>query len=255
MNMAIQHQDFFYVNPEDVQKSHLILKDEEFHHAVHVHRKQINQIIWAVNGRGLAYECLVTDIKKDALVAKILNMYHNLSEPAFKLHLGFALIKGSKIDWLIEKCTEVGVSAFLPFISSRTESNVTSTKIQRWQRLTLSAMKQCGRSWKPKIEDPQHFEKLCKNFTGEVKLIAHEAEEQFSLKKYLARYNNKNVPQSGIILIGPEGGFTDQEIMLAISCGFQPISLGSRRLRSETAAVVGAALLLSEMESFIRNNS
>ncbi len=247
-------QDIFYVRPQDVDTDFLTLRKDEFHHLIHVLRKKTGDRFLAVDGEGTIYECLIEQLNHDALKSRILNRHKFIGEPAFKLALALAIPKKNRFDWVVEKCTEIGISQFFPLLTRRTIVKEKSVKIQRCTRIALAAMKQCRRSLLPRIEPPLKFSSLCKSSKEfNIKLLAHEQEKEQDLDDIfnkLAKSNPLECVKSGILCIGPEGGFTEEEVELAVSYGFSTFSLGARRLRSETAAIVGAALLMDKMGEF-----
>ncbi|MFQ5863987.1 MAG: RsmE family RNA methyltransferase [bacterium] len=245
-------KDFFYVRPEDVVKDSLTLQKDEFHHLIHVHRKKTGDSFLAIDGIGTLYDCQIEELEKDSLKARILKKRRNVGEPVFQLTLALALLKKARFDWVVEKGTEIGISKFIPVLSNQIVVSEYACKPERWQRIALAAMKQCGRSCLPTIETPKPIETICENcFDYGLKLIAHEKYSGHNLNdifKSLAQKSHLEFIKSGILLLGPEGGFTDEEVEMALRYGFSAFTLGSRRLRSETAALVGSALILDRMD-------
>jgi 16S rRNA (uracil1498-N3)-methyltransferase len=168
-----------------------------------------------------------------------------LNEPDLEVKLAVAMLKNpSRFDFLVEKCTELGVREFVPVRTERTI--VSKVHAERLQKIALSAMKQCGRSFLPPIHSPMDFHEALTYLKGcERKFITHEkADERIADG---ARKVAGGSSETVAVLIGPDGGFTDGEVQAAVESGFKPVSLGPRRLRSETAAIVlvGAILLNS----------
>lgn len=244
----MDNEEIFYVAPEDVSAEDIILRKEELHHIKNVYRKKRGDHFLAVDGMATAYDCEIASFNKNILHAKIIKKRRNLGEPLFKLTLAVALIKKTRFEWLIEKATEIGVCRFVPLLTERTILNKESLKLPRCRKIALSAMKQSRRSFLPVIEEPISLASAFENsFSFPLKLIAHEKESGEDLHlKSIEQPDAINV-KSGILCIGPEGGFTDDEIQLAKTHGFAVVGLGPRRLRSETAALVGSALILERM--------
>jgi 16S rRNA (uracil1498-N3)-methyltransferase len=145
----------------------------------------------------------------------------------------------SRFDYLVEKATEIGVVRIVPLVTERTIPR--HAKTERWQKLCVAAMKQSGRSVLPEVRQPQPLREFISSCGGDaLKLIPHEQAE-ISL-------SHSRIPGDGpaVVCIGPEGGFSDEEIAIAQEAGFQPVSLGTRRLRTETAAIVACAIVLQE---------
>jgi len=241
-------REIFYVSPDDVFFDTLRLQRLEVHHLVNVHRKKKGDFFIAVDGMGTGYDCEIESLDKNNLTARILKKHRFYGEPLFKLTLALAMHKKSRFEWVIEKATEIGVTNIIPLLSKRTILSERSLKPQRFERIVLSAMKQSCRSFLPTIP-AKNFESLCEDSSNfDIKLIAHEKRTGKNLNEFLQF--EENVLQrikSGIVCIGPEGGFINDEIELANSYGFSTFGLGPRRLRTETAALVAASLILDRM--------
>lgn len=247
------HEDYFYVRPEDVQGDTLILRKDEMHHLVRVRRKKIGSPFLAIDGQGILYQCLVEQLHTQAVHARILKRRRRVGEPNFQLTLAFALTKGRKFDWVVEKGTEIGISKFIPIVTERTVVPEDSVKSRRWQRIALAAMKQCGRSYLPEVQASQPIGAIWQN-SGDyaLKLLAHEkssAALSQIIEQFLENRHLRN-RKSGILLIGPEGGFTETEVQAGLEVGFRKLGLGPRRLRSETAALLGTALILEKLGEY-----
>jgi len=242
-------RELFYVSPEDVFHDTLRLQRQEVHHLLNVRRKKKGDFFIAVDGKGSGYDCEIESFDKNTLTAKILKMHRFYGEPLFKLTLALAIHKKSRFEWVIEKATEIGVINIIPLLTKRTILSERALKPQRFKQIALSAMKQSCRSFLPTITPAKKFESLCEDSSNfGVKLIAHEKETRKNLNEILQF--DENVLQrirSGIVFIGPEGGFTNEEIELANSSGFSTFGLGPRRLRTGTAALVAASLILDRM--------
>jgi 16S rRNA (uracil1498-N3)-methyltransferase len=162
---------------------------------------------------------------------------------ALKVEVAQAVPKGTRMDFVIEKCTELGAAAFLPFYSERSVGrDVGAEKLSRWERLARSAAQQSGRRDIPRVAAPIEFEQLAQRF-GEygAVLFAWETAESVPLRERLPRA----LPAAGrvLVVIGPEGGFTHTEAELAKSRGAALVWLGSRILRTDTAAIVLLAVI------------
>lgn len=243
--------EFCYVRPEDVGGDALTLQKDEVHHLTRVLRKNKHDLICAVDGRGNAYECEIESFEKTSLKARILKRRRLQGEPVFHLTLAVAIPKKDRFEWILEKGTELGVARFVPVLTERTVTNGKAVKPQRCQRILLSAMKQCRRSVLPALEATLQFSEVCRT-SGRfhLSLLAHEKRPDLKLEDAIARKTDSGKPENantGILLIGPEGGFTEAEVAEARDAGFGIFGLGPRRLRTETAALTGAALILDRM--------
>lgn len=234
--------EFFYAPPENFAGEFVELTGDEHHHLTRVLHHKIGDRITVVDGAGNAAvdgEIVFSD--RAITRIKFHTITKNLGEPAVHLTLAQAVPKGARFDWVVEKATEIGVSAFIPLLSEHGEVQPGSGKTERWRRLVLAAMKQSCRSVWPEVNEPTPFFELCqtiKNF--DLALLAHPTEND--ILKDLA---SKAMSQKALLMVGPEGGFTEEEIDAAQKSGCKLLSLGPRRLRSETAGLVAATKVLA----------
>jgi 16S rRNA (uracil1498-N3)-methyltransferase len=230
----------FYVDPNNVHGDSLSIVGDEFHHAAKVLRKKEGDTLVAVNGKGVVYTGVVERLEKNALSLHITSREFGVGEPCLRLIVAQSMPKGSHFDLVVEKGTEIGVSVFQPMISERSIIDPES-RTERWRHKALTAMKQCGRSVCPEIRRTQPFMELLQEPLAEIKFIAHED----VIEENSASWEGLRTAGSAVVFIGPEGGFSDSEFQTAVEFGATPISLGPRRLRSETAALVAAVKILS----------
>ncbi len=236
--------DYFYTPPANIKNNIVVIEGEEFNHLVLVMRKKVEERIMIVDGLGTAYEVQITAIVKRNAEAKILQKFEQHNEPKMKVALAVGILKNpAKFDFLVEKAVELGVHEIIPL---KTEHTIPQqAKIERWQKLALAAMKQCGRSFLPKIHDLMIFDeaiRYSKNFN--TKIILHKPDvlgESANWQMTLPDINRDSV----IVIIGPEGGFSNMEIEKANDSGIKCLELGKRRLRTETAAIAACSLLLT----------
>ncbi len=235
--------DYFYTPPDHVSPSSIIIDGEEFAHLVHVMRKKQGDEIRIVDGRGTAYDAIIEQVKKKMATCTIQAIYRDHHEPARDVAIAVGILKNpSKFDFLVEKASELGVRDIIPLRTARTIPS--HAKSGRWQKLALAAMKQSGRSYLPIVHDVIAFEEMLERSRSyDLKLIAHEKEVDLFTSK-ISRIEKE--PRRSIALVGPEGGFSDDEVTAALNAGFKTVYLGERRLRTETAAIVMSYLLLSQ---------
>lgn len=234
--------EYFYTAPTNISSSSLTIEGEELSHLTHVMRKTAGELIIVVDGVGNAYEATIEEITKQIARCSIRATHARLHEPRLDVTIAVGLLKNhSKFDFLIEKCTELGANSFSPLITERTIPR--HAKTDRWQKLALAAMKQSGRCVLPKVHEPQLFSDYASSTPpSSLRIIPHEKIKSPAIGELL----RDNTNTSTIICIGPEGGFSQEEITHAESVGFLPVSLGDRRLRTETAAIVAAAACLQK---------
>jgi len=242
---------YFYVDPKNVGKDSLRIEGEEAKHICLVLRKGEGEIIDAVDGEGIKYQVQVTAKGKDWVQGKIISQTRKENEPFTELTLAQALIKGVRMDFLVEKVTEIGVSSIIPLITGKglikleKDSKVIS-RVSRWKRIAISGMKQALRSKLPEIQDPVSFQELLAKVKDyDLALIACQAKGSKFLKEIL---EGKKGVKDVLLLVGPESGFTQEELGLSLKSGIIPVSLGPRRLRSETAGIVFSSMVLHELE-------
>jgi 16S rRNA (uracil1498-N3)-methyltransferase len=226
--------DFYYSPPSCINNEELNVFGTEFVHITKVIRKQIGDEIFFVDGLGFIYHCRISSISKNDLSADIISKHESKNENDIAVTLALALLKNpSKFDFVVEKVVELGVKKIIPFISKFTISQ--KPKIDRWQNLAISAMKQSQRAFLPVISETIPFAELL-NYEADLKLIADIDTQSTAAKKETVK--------SVIIVIGPEGGFSNEEILSAEEAGYKKINLSKNRLRAETAAIASIPIIL-----------
>ena len=226
----------FYNKDLSEDDSRLIIEREESRHIVRVLRKKVGDTIYVTNGKGILFTTKIDVINKNNTELKIIN---SKKESKSKFHINIAVAptkNNDRIEWFIEKSTEIGINTISTVLCEKSERK--KIKIDRLEKITISAMKQSLQLHKPIIEELVSFEEFIKNCKSDNKFIAHCKENE---KLFL---NNCKIKAKTItVLIGPEGGFSDNEIDLAEKHGFISVSLGNNRLRTETAAIAATQIL------------
>ncbi len=234
----------FFSSPENIGESDISIRGLEFHHLTKVMRKKTGDEILVVNGLGTAYGCVINQISRDEAICTIQEVYNRYNEPAVSVTLMLPVLKNhSRIEWIVEKGTELGVTRFVPVHTERTIPH--RIRYERLQKIAFAAMKQCRRSFLPGIEDGKNFETLLRTADGVYDKIfmGHEtAPRTASLKDTAGNISGQRV----LLLAGPEGGFSEQEIKLCDESGGQIVTLGTRRYRAETAALLMAAYVIHD---------
>jgi 16S rRNA (uracil1498-N3)-methyltransferase len=231
---------FFYINEYDASQKQIVLDEDTSKHIAQVLRMNKGEMLNLTDGRGnLLKGEVIDDHKKHSRVG--------VTESRFTPHasrnitIAISLLKNSnRFEWFLEKATEIGVHAIIPLICKRTEKQ--KLREDRMQNILISAMLQSQQCWLPVLHKPIDYELIFRQeeiIHASQKFIAHCIEEE---KRNLADLVNETL-SSQIILIGPEGDFTNQEVQLAIQNHFDAVSLGDTRLRAETAGVVAATIL------------
>lgn len=238
----------FFVSSENINDHTITLEGENAKHIGSVLRAKTGDIITVCDGEGRDYECEITEITKKAVIAKITDIFTNDNEPDIKLTLYQALPKADKMELVIQKCIEIGVDRIVPV---KTEHAVVKLegkeekKLQRWNKIAEAAAKQCGRGKIPVVDRVMTFkEAINEAISLDSAIIPYEKEKENSLKTFAKGFKGKSIG----IFIGPEGGFSNEEIDFAISNGVKSVTLGKRILRTETAGLVTSVILLYELE-------
>jgi 16S rRNA (uracil1498-N3)-methyltransferase len=219
-----------------------VLDAEESHHCAQVMRQAVGDVFAVFDGRGTEAQARITEISRDQVKFQILAKAGS-PRAAHPVWLAQALTKPKSMDLILQKATELGVSELVLLQSDHSVSQVdedkVGTKIEKWQKLTIEAAKQCGQNWLPVIHPPIAPKDFVTEIPrGAVKLIASLQHEAKPLKSVLKEHLASLKPSTPIvIMIGPEGDFTPAEIGQARSAGFIPVSLGKIILRAETAAI------------------
>jgi 16S rRNA (uracil1498-N3)-methyltransferase len=231
---------FFYINDYDPSKKEIVLDEDTSRHVIQVLRMKLGELLNLTDGKGnLLTVSIVDDHKKHCVV--------NMQEVSYKkpderkVSIAISLLKNAnRFEWFLEKATEIGVNEIIPLLCERTEKE--KFRHERLQGILISAMLQSQQCWLPVLHQPITFKLLLRQeevVNTSQKFIAHCIENE---KRNLADLVNNSL-SSQIILIGPEGDFTREEIDFAIENHFDAVALGETRLRAETAGIVAATLL------------
>lgn len=222
------------------QSGKFFLSEESSKHIIQVLRMKEGEEINITNGKGELLTSSVVTANKRKTEVTITNRKYTSSSTQ-KITVAISPIKNNtRFEWFLEKATEIGISEIIPLICNRTEKN--SMKMERMHNIIVSAMLQSRQGWMPELKEPVKFPEIIKSSGYQQKFIAHCNDSE---KKTLKDFNTGNF--SRIILIGPEGDFTENEITAAGQNNFIPVSLGETRLRTETAGIVAAVLLMNKL--------
>lgn len=220
---------FFFDGP--LGPGDVTLEGPEAHHLAHVRRFESGDAIVLFNGDGHEYPATIIEVAKKQVTVQVGGVESPLRELGFALHIASALPKGDRGDFLIEKLTELGVTDFTPLLTDRSVVKADDAKAEKLRRAVIEAGKQCGRNVLMRVHSPARWAEWCVRQKGR-RLIAHPSTRPES-------------PMAGeaVVAIGPEGGFTEAEVQLALNNGWEVLSLGPRILRVETAAIAAAVRL------------
>lgn len=236
----------FFLNKRSILSGNPALTGSEARHIRNVLRLRPGDRIAVFDGEGTEYECTIVNSSPSCVTLSVLNSTQITRESPVNLTIAQALLKGSnKTDWIIQKLSELGITAYIPFRAHRSipkpDINRAESRRRRWAKIAQESLKQCGRSVAPEIKPFSSFNEMIRSKEQyDIKIILCPEHSERSLKEFIS-----GMPKARKIIgvVGPEGGFTPAEINYARECGYMPVSLGSRILRGETATVVVAAIL------------
>jgi 16S rRNA (uracil1498-N3)-methyltransferase len=207
------------------------LNEDESKHAIRVLRLNLGDEVTLVDGRGNLFNARISDPNPKRCEIIVENVHNDYEKRSYNLHVAISPLKNSdRFEWFLEKATEIGIDTITPLVCGRTEKK--GFNLERSYRIVESAMKQSIKAFRPVINEPQSFKGFINNNSAPVKLIACCEGDRKIIDEVC------KTQQDVIILIGPEGDFTEDEINMSREMGFEPITLGNSRLRTETAGIV-----------------
>lgn len=230
----------FFINPAQIQENSGLITGQEARHISVALRLKPGNIIELFDGEGMIYQAEIVAIDKFSVTIKILSSQRHQDEAPF-LAVAQALIKGSKMDLVIQKATELGVSDLWPTVNQHCAiTSVSDSQLGRWQKISQESCKQCDRPTPMIVHATTPLPQLLaqtNEFTTKIFLWESET------TKGLHDIDLRSPTERTLLLIGPEGGFSSQEAESALDHGFLPVSLGTRMLRAETAAITGISIV------------
>jgi 16S rRNA (uracil1498-N3)-methyltransferase len=237
--------ELYYTDKKNIFSTYLRITGTEAHHITRVMRHKQGDMLYVTDGEGNEFQTMLKSFENKSVDASIINRTRKARETKTNVTLAQSIIKGNHMDFIIEKATELGVQEIIPVITERTIARVSVNKIDRYQKLILAAMKSSTRTRLPYITKPVSFEKLLETTASyDLALLAWEDEKHNRLSNVLSNDFLNKV----LLIIGPEGGFTEKEVTKAKAYGVKCFTMGPRRLRAETAAVSALSLLLYELK-------
>ena len=253
--------EIFYASSDDIGQKDIIISGEEARHIAKVMRHKKGDRVTIVDGRGGEYNCFLQAVSDHSVTAQIVNITRKSREPIKRVTLAQAVPKG-RMDFVVEKGTEIGLCGIIPLITANSvvrgpdekappllpgmEQDADDGKIGRWQRIAVSAMKQSLRSVLPEIHPYTDFKTLiagCDEY--DLAVMADENERKRTVAQVFGELHKE--ARKILCIVGPEGGFTEEETKLAQDKKISTVTLGSRRLRAETAGLVLSTLVLYEL--------
>lgn len=240
----------FFVKVNQIRENIITISGQDVNHIKKVLRKKIGDMITVSDGENKEYTCKIETITDEYIEAVILEQKQIQLENATKIDLIQALPKSDKMEYIIQKTTELGINKIIPVITQRVvvklDDNSKIKKVQRWQKIAEEASKQCKRDNIPQIDSIIHISNLVEKLKEyDIVLLAYENEKQERIKDIIEEIKKSN---KIAIMIGPEGGFEENEIKYLLEYqNTKIISLGKRILRTETAGIVVTSILKYEI--------
>jgi len=224
----------FYVT--DLDGDSCTLDETESRHCARVLRMSKGDRVNLIDGKGVFCEGLITDPDPRACMIRITDRKEEFEKRNYRLHIAISPLKNpDRFEWFVEKSVEIGVDELTPLICRNTEKP--GIKKDRINNIIVSAMKQSIKAYRPVLNDPQDFSEFTGREYSGLKIIAHcsQSQQRSAITDIYSKGND------AVIMIGPEGDFSDDEIAVAIEKGFRPVHLGRSRLRTETAGVAACS--------------
>lgn len=235
----------FFTAKNRISGNEIVLDEESSKHLIKVLRYKIGDKIDVCDGENTDYHCEILDSSENVKL-QILSSENSKSEFPFEVILYQGIAKGEKMDNIIQKATELGITKIVPVSTKNTVVKLDGKedkKITRWQKIALEAAKQSERGVIPVVENPISFKEAIKIASSSTSMICYGREDNYTLKNFFEDKNVGSDTTSISFFIGPEGGFDPKEIEDAKSLGIEPISLGDRILRTETASIAFLSML------------
>jgi 16S rRNA (uracil1498-N3)-methyltransferase len=237
----------FFVERINLTGSTALISGPDARHIKTVLRLNPGDEIELFDGTGGVYPARITSFLPKQVKVDLLGKYHLTAESPVCITVAQAYLKDNKMDTLVRQLTELGITAWFPFISERSVPTPNNKRIegrrQRWQKIAQESLKQCRRGRLPLIGHLETFRAVLETAqASDLKIIFWENENR-SLQSVVEPSRPERTVRSIFLLLGPEGGFAIQEVQQAVACGFQSLSLGPRILKAETATVAACALI------------
>jgi 16S rRNA (uracil1498-N3)-methyltransferase len=235
----------FYAPPAQINDTQITLNEDEAHHLTRVLRLSTGAQVFAFDGAGNEYACVVSHTDKRTATLTIERQLTDAVESPLELTLAQALVKGDKFDLIVQKATELGVTRVVPLITENSDirkaEERAENKLARWRRIALEATKQCGRRRLLEISEPIRFVDFCVSDKSKIRWLLAERDGAHSPFQPIANAT------SATVAVGPEGGWSDDELKCARQNQYAVLQLGTRILRTETAALVAITLAQAQL--------
>ncbi|MFW6126022.1 MAG: RsmE family RNA methyltransferase [Chloroflexota bacterium] len=235
----------FFIPADWINENRVVIHGSQVHQLRDVLRLRKGDRIAVLDNSGHEYEVTLVSVGREQVYGVVAGR-RLVEEPRARVTLYQAMLKGNKFDFMLQKCTELGVARFVPMVCQRcvaANPAASETKLERWHRIIVEASEQSGRGKLPALERSAGFEHACQSASG-LSLLPWERENRLGLRQALHQQGSRHRgPVEVSLFVGPEGGFTPGEAEFAESCGIVPVTLGRRVLRAETAGLVAATVV------------
>lgn len=242
----------FYIKNNQIDENKITLYGSDVKHIKNVLRHKIDDLITICDEDGTRYISKIVRMENDEIVLDVTEKLIDSNEPLVAITLVQGLPKSDKMDFIVQKCTELGAKEIIPTTMERTvvkiDDSNSAKKVERWNKIAFEASKQCGRTRVPTVEKIVNLENIVENLSKyDIVIVPYECEKDNMLKTVL-RNIDTNIRNIAVV-IGPEGGFSEKDIVLLEKLpNVKKISLGKRILRTETAGIATIAMLLYEYD-------
>ncbi|WP_240416943.1 16S rRNA (uracil(1498)-N(3))-methyltransferase [Paenibacillus periandrae] len=248
----------YFIAPEQFTEAAVTISGDDAHHLVRVMRAKEGEQVIVSDGESREALVRIRELDKDQVTADIVELLSMNHEANVEVWIAQSLPKGDKMETVIQKGTEIGAARFIPFISERTVVQLDAKKegkrVERWQKIAKEAAEQAHRNRVPVVDIPLTWKALLQQAgLADAAWICYEKENGLQLRQQIqAALASRQVTDTStdkiklMLIVGPEGGFSEREVEAAEAAGCRSISLGKRILRTETAAMVGLTCILYE---------
>ena len=237
----------FYIDKNNIINNKVLISRDEARHIIKVLRYKIDDLITLFDSEGRTYECVIKAFENERITAEIIEKIENKNSETTKIVLAQAVLKSKKMDSVIQKSTELGISRIIPFFSSRTipkwNSDKCFDKAEHWRNIVKASVKQSGIRKMPCVDNIISYDEIISSNLNMNKILLYEKERNVSFKKII---NTITFPSDILIMVGPEGGFTIEEVSRAKQSGFLTTSIGKLILRAETVPIAILSILQYE---------
>jgi 16S rRNA (uracil1498-N3)-methyltransferase len=244
----------YFLSKEQFKDAYVMIDGEEAKHIIRVMRMGVGDLIVCCDNEGDCYLCNISEMFSDTVIANVVERIKKNVELPIEVTIAHGLPKGDKLELVIQKGTELGAASFMPFQAERSivkwDDKKEKKKIERWNKISKEASEQSHRQYVPRVEMVQTFKQLIQRFhLYSYVIVAYEEEAKNDEKsRFHLTLSQMKLGDSLLLVVGPEGGFSDREVKVMCEAGATSCALGPRILRSETAPLYGLAAISYHFE-------